>query len=81
MFFHIAKYFFNPHSPFVKAESGLQIRQFSCQTPGLFFTKFPICQQIDPVNVRLREFSLSKPEALTSLVNVAAKGNPLAAGL
>ncbi len=81
MFFHITEHLFDPHSSFIKAKSGLHIRQIGCQAPGFFLTAFPMHQQIDRVNVRLREFSLSKPDALTSLVNVAAKGKPLAVGL
>jgi len=69
-------HFLNPHSSFVKPEGCGQVRQVSRQAPGFFFTYLPYEHEVRWTRFLLGQIPLSKPDALSRLLDVTLKGKP-----
>jgi site-specific DNA recombinase len=72
-FCHLRKDYFDPHSASVIVEGHPTIGQIGCQTPGLFLTNFPMCQQVDRIDLALSQANLAQPNTLARLLDKATE--------
>jgi hypothetical protein len=80
VFLHVTKHFFDPHASFVEAKCDSFVRKVGCQAPGFFFTNFPMDKQVDRIDFRLCQISLSEPDTLACFLDVRTKGLPFMLG-